>query len=380
MLFYFSQTIWKAGYNEGSVGDAGTLYHGKVAIQSKNVPDNPMKDINATNEYLQIYTESLVVAATLHFFGMDSPNSDPTTNTFHPPTEPTYFVYTKVGELLDKFAIPSEDDLTKLSSLLCPECSAPYKTMAPLRKHIVDKHQPGMECTGQKSKEDGIFNYSCSMLGMCLLSLDFEDARKHADGTRIMLLSKYLLLYFKEMKKPKYAYHVLRMLCQVHCLLTPREAYDLTHNRFVNTQTSPSTNKEPDRCNEHSNRGYKTNFRGLHGKVTTKAIHRISRSSAKVNKIMAKYDKEGNVKPKSKRRHNKDHKTEVLSLSKHMNDGKIFACLPEAGRYHRCFPGMKKSVLATINHTDLSTWIRTTFKKISRSSVFKQHNISTAGK
>lgn len=331
-----------------------------------------MRDVNATDEFLQTYTHSLVVAAAMQYFGMETPESKPTKNIFQPSTDPKEFVKKKVGELLEMFAIPSEADLTKESPLLCPKCSKPYKVIAALRKHLADDHKPEMEDTGQSSGEDGVFNYSCSMLGMCLLSQDFADARKHADGARLMLLAKYLLLYFKVMQKTKYAYQVLRMLCQVHCLLTPREAYDLTHNRFVNSQTSPSTNKEPDRCNEHSNRGYKTNFRGLHGKVTTQAINRISRSSAKVNKAMAAYDKEGKVKPKSKRRTNLDRKMEVQAVTKHMTDNKIFNF--QAGRYHKCFPGIKKSVFATINHTDLSTWIRSTFKKISRTSNFKKRS------
>ena len=363
--------MWKVGYNVGSVGDTGTLYHGQTVAQAKNVPPKPMSDVNATENFLHSYTDALVITAALQYFGMDTVESEPTKNLYTPDQDPKAYIEQKLGDLLDVYAIPTEEELTQQSDMLCPKCSKPYKTLPPLRKHLVDEHPPDEDGGGQRrpSGEDGVFNYSCSTLGMCLLAADFTDARKHADGERLFIIAKYLMLYFKVMGKTKYSYHVLRLLFQIHSLLTPRASHDLIWNRFVNTQTSSHTNFEPDRFNEHSNRGYKTNFRGLHGKVTEKAINRISRSSAKVNAAMEKHDKEGKVKPKSRQRTNMDHKKEVTALVEHMTEAKIFDF--QAGRFHKCFPGVKRSVLATIDHDQLHKWIRTTYKTVSRESVFK---------
>ena len=124
--------------------------------------------------------------------------------------------------------------------MLCQMCSKPYKMLAPLRKHLTDKHPPDEDGGGQSrpSDEDGIFNYNCSTLGTCLLPVNYTDARTHADGERLFRIAKYLMFYFKVMGKMKYSYHVLCLLFQIHSLLAQRASHDLMWNRSVNTETS----------------------------------------------------------------------------------------------------------------------------------------------
>ena len=56
------QVIWSILFNPKSAGDKGALYSAKNFLNAKNVPVNPMHDIDATFDFIQQYTEALVIA------------------------------------------------------------------------------------------------------------------------------------------------------------------------------------------------------------------------------------------------------------------------------------------------------------------------------
>ncbi|XP_072039751.1 uncharacterized protein [Amphiura filiformis] len=358
--------IWKQGFDKRSVGEPGTLTHAKTLLMAKNVKDNPIADVNAAEEFLKKYTHALIIAAALEFFGLEDVSGVPTKNAYDG-QEPKQFIEDKLGALLDQFAIP--DNTASDVSLLCPKCSKKYATMPGLRKHMEEFHGPGApEGDENPSKEDGIYNYSCYMLCLCLLSLNFTDARQMGDGERLMIISRYLMIFFKLSGKHNYSYHTLRMLSQVNALLSPRQAYNLKWNRFVNTHNKTGTNIEPDRFNEHYNREYKDNFRGLHGKVTTAATDRISQSSRKVTDALHAFDKANKVKPRSRGHTSADFKDDVQLLSKRMHEEHIFE--QQGNRFHKSFPGMKNNFMAAIDHAALNKWIRQSFKYEARKGIW----------
>ena len=101
------------------------------------------------------------------------------------------------------------------------------------------------------SGEDFIRNYTHNAMLLCLIAKDFEDARKHGDGLRIIRLLKFMMLYFKHDGKHKYAFHILHQLAQIKFLLPPKLAHDTVWNRFVNHCGKVDSNLEMDREVEH---------------------------------------------------------------------------------------------------------------------------------
>ena len=138
-------------------------------------------------------------------------------------------------EIIDQYAIPSIDEMKLDSSVLsCPSCTKTYTTQRGLKTHMKNVHsgiqQPAQQTKGLSQQKDALTNYSTA-LSLGMLAYDFNDARQMGDGDRIIRLHKFLLLYFKAAKKPKYSYQVLRLLGQINCFLSPRLAYELKWNR-----------------------------------------------------------------------------------------------------------------------------------------------------
>lgn len=186
----------------------------------------------------------------------------------------SHYVSMYLGELVDRYAVPSYDELKQDSPVLsCPNCRKTYVTQRGLKNHMKSKHpgvqQPPPEKQALAPDKDALFNYTRTALSLCMLAYDFTDARQMGDGERLMRLYKFLLLHFKAAKKPKYSYQVLRLLAQIQCFLSPRLAYELKWNRFVNKTGKAKSNLEVDRELEHQNRVFKEHCGGMRGKVTS---------------------------------------------------------------------------------------------------------------
>ena len=162
-----------------------------------------------------------------------------------------------------------------------------------LRSHMKKKHswEPPNSMSAASSRTDSIFDYSCAALSICLLFRNFENARQHGDGERLIRLYKYFMLYFKLCDKPKYGYHSLRLLAQVKCLLAPRLSHQLIWNRCVNNVGKIDSNVEIDREIEHHNRVFKEECRHFHGKVSAASVRRISHSAQTCDRILQQCDK-----------------------------------------------------------------------------------------
>nr|XP_054758519.1 uncharacterized protein LOC129264636 [Lytechinus pictus] len=372
-LANFYQVVWKVLYDPASAGDKGTLYQARNFLKTNNVTQDPIKNINAAEHLIEQYTIALVLAAALHFFGMKDCEDTPTKNLFQLNVHGDYNNYANVimGSFVDTYAICHNVNF-KEKDFCCQKCNKTYASRKNLQKHIKDKHphQEPIQLSSPTS-EDGVYNYSRVALGMGLLAMDFRDARQNGDGERIIRLHKFLLLHCKAAKKPKYSYHILRLLAQVHVFLSPRLSYELVWNRFANPSGRQYGNMEVDRLMEHHNRVFKESCRGLRGKISKKNIERISRSSQRVNELLEDIDKEV---PGRKRRPSSRHKVDrkdAVALAVDLHSQLIFEC--QSGRMHHKFPGFPTSHFNAIDPASLHEWIRNTIRKLSRQNQFAKH-------
>ena len=65
--FYFNQVIWDILYHPLSAMDTGILFQARNFLNAKMVAASPMKDINACEDLLLKYSETLPIAAFYHF-------------------------------------------------------------------------------------------------------------------------------------------------------------------------------------------------------------------------------------------------------------------------------------------------------------------------
>ena len=338
-----------------------------------------MKSYNASEELLKTYTQSLIVAAALQFFGIDEVNAEPTRNafTFGETDEATY-VKTTLTNFVNTFIVPSlEDSLESVDhKFTCHICAnkQPFVTLKGLKRHLAKQH-PGQPHLPQQSQDSDDYkrNYATNAMNMCLVALNFTDARKHADGKRMVRLYKFLLLYFMAAGKSKYALQSFRLLAAHQCFLTPRLSHELMWFRFVNNIGRPDTNIEPDRQCEHDNRNQKDQIKAFHGKISEQSVHRISRSAHKVKTIMDNNDKECNVRTGSGRHTDKEEerKQDVLELAQLYHKEELFVFKP--GRRFRGFPSFPRNYIAAhVDTLQLQVWMRDSLKKLSCTNMFQR--------
>ena len=65
--FYFNQVIWDILYQPLSAMDTGTFFQARNFLNAKMVAASPMKDINACEDLLLKYSETLPIAGFYHF-------------------------------------------------------------------------------------------------------------------------------------------------------------------------------------------------------------------------------------------------------------------------------------------------------------------------
>ncbi|XP_072166071.1 uncharacterized protein [Diadema setosum] len=382
-LANYYQVIWKTLYDPSSSADQGTLYAARNFLEARNVTSNPMKNINAAADVVEKFTVALVIAAALHYFGMSEVNGEPTKNIFRLEEhgDQKNYAETVMTGFVNTYMLTSSVDMRMEEQLFhCSVCEKKYVSRQGLLKHRRNVHhgvptnKPDHDIPSNKPDhgvsvmQDGVLNYAKCALGMCMIALNFNDARQMGDGDRLIRLYKLMMLHCKVSNKPKYSFQMLRLLAQVKCFLTPRLAYELTWNRSVNTKGKAGCNVELDRTMEHQNRIFKEHCRGMRGKVTQKSVDRVSRSAQEAHKLLASLDTQMEVKkPSSKRQETK--KPDVSSLAMALHQENIFEEIP--GRNHSKFPDFPVSILSKLSLPDLHKWISSSLKVLSRQNQFR---------
>lgn len=376
------QVVWQNLYDTSSSADKINLYSARNFLEARNVTKDPMKDVNAASDLLETYTKSLVVAAAMKYFGVDDPNDEPSQNAFRLDVhhDRSYYVRTVLADLIDKCVIPHVSEINyDVPQFKCISCPKVYKTKKGLQRHTLTKHSLETAATAQQttsqvaegSQSDAVFNYARCSLGMCMVAMNFVDARRLGDGKRLIRMYKYFLLHFKASGKQKYSYQVLRLLAKVHCFLSPRLAYDLVWNRFVNKTGRVDGNIEVDREVEHQNRVFKAQCKSLHGKITAKSVKRVSQFAQELDECLKRIDTEAGLRQQSGKHTRPDIREDVNALAKEMNRVNLFEYTP--GRHMSSSRSFPSSTLGSLNIADLYRWMKTTLNELSRKYVFRQH-------
>ena len=146
------------------------------------------------------------------------------------------------------------------------------------------------------TRSDGVYAYSCEVLTLGLLFLEFKDSIREGDGDGDMRVWKYFLLLFKAAGRKNYAIEALTMLTQYHITLPPRLAEQLKWSRFINTHGIIAHNISCDLHMEHLNRKAKVAIEGLGVNKSEKAITRVGKAIGTMTRTLDKFDTVNNVK------------------------------------------------------------------------------------
>ena len=264
----------------------------------------------------------------------------------------------------------------------CDQCGKVYKTQAGLNKHKSRLHSDSTEANTKPNTEpeteisneehDVVGRYCRAALFTGLLLMSFNKARKAGDGERIMRYYKYLMLLYDITGKNKYRLYNLYTLLQVKVLLPDALAFNIVHNRFVNTIGGPNTNKEMDRTVEHANKSAKKDIKQFNGKVTSDSIKRSATSFQATQRVVTAFDTHSGLKKQSSKRTEKDVSEDTKALAKQFIKQKLFKKTP--GRKYKCFPQFPKDIFDMTDIRSLKHWIKDKYNGFRRGHLFTQFN------
>jgi hypothetical protein len=229
---------------------------------------------------------------------------------------------------------------------------------------VETSHTPSSsaQCDNEEQNDD-MFNYQCSLLQYGLLYLNFKDAIAEGDGSRIMRIWKFFLLYFRENStRSKYALEALYLLFQVNSLMTPRKAHQLTWNRSANNRGGPGKNVPLDLDLEHDNNFVKSACKKLGRNLTSKAVTTICRSSMVARKCIEEFDSESKIRRRSGKHVSQSDANDIGILVDGLMKQESFTKKP--GRTYNHYSKFKRSHLNNVDMSSLYKWINNHKKEV----------------
>ena len=160
---------------------------------------------------------------------------------------------------------------------------------------------------------DKVNLYAKHLLSLGLFYLEFSDAIKEGDGSRVLRCYRYMLPVFISSARKNYAIESIHFLMQNDYLLSRREAAELLWSQFVNTHGHNIPN---DLHMEHLNRVCKGCIEGLGPNQTAKCITPVGKALGTIDPILDNFD-EDNCVPASSGRHRTANSDEDLNILIH---------------------------------------------------------------
>ena len=168
-------------------------------INRRNVVKDPSKSVSPCEEFFQLVVEAHVLTAAMQLFGMTSVNDTPS-STFFPEGSSRL------------------DSLQRRRILM--------NGLHELTKQFVDLNFTFQEGHSPKDPDqaDSVEEYAHEVLSLGLLLMEFNDAIREGDGSRIFRCWRYFLPLFKVSQRKNYAIEAFTLLAQEKYLLSPRMA------------------------------------------------------------------------------------------------------------------------------------------------------------
>ena len=316
--------------------DGGTLYPLRNKINRRNVSKDPSGNATACEEFFLLVTEAHVLAATQTIFQMNSLHDTPKSPHF------------RHGCL----------ELSHSEMLCCVS-----RALSEMLEKIVDLSFCQHTQPAQSVHDDCVQSYACDVITLGLFVMEFNDAIREGDGTRIIRCWRYLLLLFKASNRTNYAIEAFTLLAQFDYLLPHQLARQLAWSRTINTHGRPGKNISCDLHMEHLNREAKSQLSGLGSNITNAAVTRIGNALGEVVCILENFDNESGIKRPSARHSKRSSEKDMAILLKQLQEtSKVF--YTRSGRIHQMFPKFNQNLMNSLCLPDLMQWMGQQLHKI----------------
>lgn len=323
------QSIWNILFKTKSSMERGTLFQLRNLINRRNVTSKPKSDVNATEDFFELVVTGYIIAAAMSHLKMQSQEGIP-----------------------DSSIVPEDtwmqDDAVRA------------KILTDVSRALVDKfvNLDTVFAEQVKEAEDStVFDYTCQVITLGLLYLNFKDAVREGDGDRDITVWKYFMLIWMATGHKNYSVEAFTLLSQYYLFLPPNQAAQLKWSRFINVHGLPGHNISCDLHMEHLNRLIKTAMEGLgSNKKQKKAMKRVGKAVGVLASLTKSFDEEVGVSKPSGKHAKKNWDKDMEMIVKELLGQAVFD--EQTKRTHKSFTKMKKNIISKIKETKLKDWMR----------------------
>ena len=318
----------------------------------------PTKAVSECEEFFLRVVEAHIMAAAMDIFEMTSTDDEPSNKVHFPqgsddlsPDERRKVLIMTTGELVDKIV-----DITPYSADECASDSN-SKGKKTGRQKKSRKHTKKSRSEGKKDKNvDCVVEYASEVVTLGLLLIEFNDAIREGDGTRICRCWKFFLPLFKATNRKNYAIEAFVMLAQLNFTFTPRMAAQLKWCRTINTHGRPGKNISCDLHMEHLNRICKGSMAALGSNVTENSVLRVGKCLGKTCEIIDAFDKENDIPQLSGKHACKTENLDRNKILEQLLDIKVFKHIHK--RKHSTFKNFMCNPSKRLKRSQLIDWMK----------------------
>ena len=203
-----------------------------------------------------------------------------------------------------------------------------------------------------RTPPDSVFAYSCEILTLGLLLLEFKDSIRHGDGDRDMRVWKFFPFDIQSFSQKELGY---RSADHSNTILPPQLAEQLKWSRFISTHDTFGHNISCDLHMEHLNKLAKVAVEGLGANKSEKAITRVGKAIGTMTSILDNFDAVNKVPSESGAHSKKSSEKDLNKIINQLVKSKVFDIIP--GQKHKSYPNIKTNCIRTLPEQDLKDWM-----------------------
>lgn len=271
--------------------------------------------------------------------------------------------------MMEKFNLESLDGNPPSDSMFGAEfmkCNEKEKTAILTRAvgEIISEYTHCFELEQSQNVKDTdhVMAYAKELLTLGMLYMEYIDAIREGDGTRILRCWRFLLLIFKATGKRKYSIQAATLLFQYEYLFSERMRHQLIWSRTVNVHGKLSKNIAMDLHMEHLNRELKSSISHLGANVAEKTIQRVGLCLCQLIEIRNNFDLMTGIEIESGWHTSRSLKSDLNSVLEELRKAAVFDEKPK--RKHSEFKSFKCNTVGSIKKDDLQSWLRDQLHKL----------------
>ena len=320
--------IWAWLYKSKSFLEKGTLCQLRNVIDRRNISAKAADDFNACDDFFVTVVQCHIVVAAMDLLQMKSVSDAP------------------VHDLLDaNLWTKSAEERKEALDVVTKDICLNYVD-------VLAHNDLDADVTG-----DGVKEYAVTIMSEGLLYMEFSDAIREGDGTRILRCWRYLLLIFRYRQRKNYCVEALNLLAQFHFFLTQRQSQQLIWSRCINVHGLPGKNIPCDLFLEHLNRICKQAVETLGSNFSEKALERVGRCVGILDGLLDQFDRDLSISEISGSHSIASSDKDKRIIIKELIEAEVFSF--HQNRVHASFKAVKINIVSSLMHNNkFHKWMR----------------------